>query len=104
MKTFKEFIKEENAKIIEVMGEATFFEEKLFFADEVIEMVERWQLLQQCNVSGSLPPVEVRKKADKIGKQFKRKWEAKYVGFGDGSTIELWWRHQIEDAFGGNDR
>jgi hypothetical protein len=62
------------------------------------------QKLKQCNVSGSLPPADVRKKANKIGNEFKRKWEAKYVGFGDGSTIELWWRHQIENAFGGNDR
>lgn len=59
------------------------------------------QLLQQTQCKTLLPPAEVSKKADKIGKEFKRKWEAKYVGFGDGSTIELWWRHQIEDAFGG---
>ncbi len=50
MKTFTEFIKEENAKIIEVIGYDTFLTEKIFFAEEVIKTVERWQALQQTDV------------------------------------------------------
>jgi Fe-S oxidoreductase len=53
MKTFEQFIKEQNAECIEAMNEDYCLDMPIYSPRQVIQLVDMWQKLQQTHVVGS---------------------------------------------------
>ncbi len=51
-KTFEEFLKEKESNLIKIIGEKEWLENKVYFTNEIISMVEEWELNNISNKVG----------------------------------------------------